>query len=217
LIILSHQYPILATKFKTMASVYENYSNSEKNDKKLIMKVRPEILKRRFLELYMLTAHIGKTCAILGMCNRTLGHWRNNDEQFAADFEAADKIALYTLEDEAVRRAAFGVEKPVYQSGKLAGYTREYSDTLMVVLLKARAPHKYKERFSGELTGADGKPLSNELKVLHVHAHVPLANSEEAIIHTPINPAELDVQKVKTIELKENDDYLDDLIGTTEP
>lgn len=185
-----------------MAKVYSKYSETEPNKERELMTVRAEILKKRFLELYMMTAHVGKTCEILGMVRRTVYHWKQTDEQFRKDFEMADKVALSVLEDEATRRATYGVEKPVYQGGKLVGWTREYSDTLLIVLLKARAPHKYKERFAGELTGADGKPLLPEAKIIHVHSNVPLASSEDTI--------DQNSQLIEYKEIKEED--VDDLI-----
>ncbi len=44
------------------------------------------------------------------------------------------------LEDEATRRAIEGVKKPVYQGSKKVGEILHYSDTLLIVLLKAQAP-----------------------------------------------------------------------------
>jgi len=164
-----------------MPKTYENYSVDGPNQHKANGYIRPEVAKARFLDLYVQTGHFQKTCEIIGLVPRTVYNWKKSDPQFMEDFETADKLALQLLEDEAFRRATYGTEKAVFQQGKLVGYTREYSDTLMIVLLKARAPHKYKERFSGELTGADGKPLMPEVKILHVHSEVPLAMSEDDI------------------------------------
>ena len=165
-----------------MASLYDKYTpvNNAANTK--IAEVRPEILKGRFLELYEQVGSISKTCDMLGMVRRTVYHWKDSDPEFLANFEEADRKALSLLEDEAMRRAMYGVQKPVYQGGKLAGFVTEYSDTLLVVLLKARAPSKYKERFAGELTGADGRPLTNNFQIVHVHASVPLAENESSIV-----------------------------------
>jgi hypothetical protein len=164
-----------------MVKLYSEYKESEPNDKRIIGEVRAEILKKRFLELYSQTANVEKTCKILGMVRRTVYAWKKTDPKFKEDFAEADAIALEVLEDEANRRAMYGVSKPVYQSGKLAGYVQEYSDTLLIVLLKAKAPHRYKERFSGELMGANGQPLIPENKIIHVHSNVPLADDEDTI------------------------------------
>jgi hypothetical protein len=165
-----------------MPNVYEKYSFTEPNGNRLIAKVRPEVAKLRFLELYMQTAHIHKTCEILGISPRNIYRWKIDDPEFDENMRMAEQVAIMVLEDEATRRAVYGTDRPVYQGGKLAGLVREYSDALLITLLKAKAPHKYKERFSGELTGVDGKPLVPEQKIIHVHSNIPLAQSEDTII-----------------------------------
>lgn len=86
------------------------------------------------------------------------------DAKFKEMYKEACREALGALEDEAVRRAFHGVSKPVYQGGKRIGSVKEYSDTLLIVLLKARAPEKYKDRVAAEHSGPGGKPISNETK-----------------------------------------------------
>lgn len=54
-------------------------------------------------------------------------------------------IGADSLEDEAVRRARDGYDKPVYQQGQCVGQVRKYSDTLMVFLLKGARPKKYRD------------------------------------------------------------------------
>jgi hypothetical protein len=59
------------------------------------------------------------------------------------------------LEDEAVRRAYEGVEKPVCQMGKEVGVIREYSDTMLIFLLKGLRPAKYRERYDVVVEAGD--------------------------------------------------------------
>jgi hypothetical protein len=47
-----------------------------------------------------------------------------------------------------VGRGVHGVQQPVYQRAKLFGYVVEYSDQLLIKLLRAAMPEKYRERFS---------------------------------------------------------------------
>lgn len=169
------------TKTFIMAKIYDGYSDKEPNNNKVIVSVKASILKERFLELFMLTAHIGKTCDILGLVPRTVYHWKNKDKQFNTDLEMARMVTAGLLEDEATRRAVYGTEKPIYQNGKRVGSITEYSDSLLTTLLKANAPSKFKDKFSGELTGADGQPLYGETKIVHVHSNIPLASSEDEI------------------------------------
>lgn len=69
------------------------------------------------------------------------------------------------LEDEAIRRASQGTLKPVFYQGVQCGEVREYSDTLMMFMLKARRPERFKERSATELTGKDGAPIVPVLNV----------------------------------------------------
>ncbi len=165
-----------------MAAIYDKYTHVNNGNNTKLADVRPEVLKARFLELFTSTGSISKTCDLLGMVRRTFYHWKKGDPEFRKKFEEADEMCLGMLEDEAHRRAVLGVDKPIYQGGKMVGYQREYSDTMLIVLLKARAPQKYKERFAGELTGADGKPLNGELKIIHVNSNIPLANEEMELL-----------------------------------
>lgn len=72
--------------------------------------------------------------------------WQEADDQFAAAFREADLKATEVLEREAWRRANEGVAEPVYQHGKLVGTIQRYSDNLLMFLLRARAPERYRDR-----------------------------------------------------------------------
>jgi hypothetical protein len=79
--------------------------------------------------------------------------WRNDDAEFAAEWDAAVDQGTDLLEDEARRRAYVGVDKPVFQGKELVGHIREYSDTLLIFTLKARRPEKFRENHKVDLTG----------------------------------------------------------------
>ena len=56
---------------------------------------------------------------------------------------ARDARDIPALESEAYRRAVEGNLKPVYQGGQKVGEIREFSDSLLMFLLKARKPGTY--------------------------------------------------------------------------
>lgn len=143
------------------------------------MQVSPAILKERFLELYPNVGHIQRTCEILGIVPRTLYHWRKNDLVFKEQFEEIQSLILIMLEDEAIRRAVDGVDKPIYYQGTKVGTEKVYSDFLLHKLLVANSP-KYKDKSALELSGPDGKAL--ESKIIHVTSSIPLANSEDEVL-----------------------------------
>ena len=94
-----------------------------------------------------------------------LHHWRYKHEDFAAQWDEAMQVAVDALEAEARRRAVEGVDEPVYYKGQLIDTIKKYSDNLLITLLKAHRPEKFRERF--EHTGADGGPLRIDSTVHH--------------------------------------------------
>lgn len=79
---------------------------------------------------------------------------------FARAWDVALEVAIDALELEARRRAAEGVLEPVgWYQGVAGGKVRRYSDTLLIVLLKAHRPEKYRENIHQEHTGKDGGPI----------------------------------------------------------
>jgi hypothetical protein len=112
-----------------------------------------------FLDALSHTASVTKSCELSGVARTSVYEWRADDEEFRQRWDAALELGTDALEDEAVRRALHGTDKPVYQGGELVGHIREYSDTLTIFMLKARRPEKFKERSAHEFTGKDGAAL----------------------------------------------------------
>ena len=77
----------------------------------------------------------------------------NGNEDFAKDFRAAQAQGLAVLEDEARRRAYVGCTRPVFYKGNKCGSVREYSDTLMIFLLKGGMPEKYRDNVNMNVSG----------------------------------------------------------------
>ncbi len=78
---------------------------------------------------------------------------REHNADFRAAWEKAERIGTKLLEGEASRRAFHGTKKPVYQGGKHVGDIQEYFDTLLIFLLKARRPKRYRETFKHQHGG----------------------------------------------------------------
>lgn len=92
----------------------------------------------------------------------TVNRWMEHDELFAIEFNQAKRDACDRLEAEAHRRAVLGVQKAIYNRGRVVGMVTEYSDTLLIFLMKGAMPGKYRERVS--LTGADDGPIEIDRK-----------------------------------------------------
>jgi hypothetical protein len=104
--------------------------------------------KKAFLDVFRRTANISAAAQTAGVSRSAVYKWRARDRAFAAAFAEGEVESLECLELEAYKRAVLGVEKPVYQGGARVGAATEYSDTLLIFLLKARAPEKYAQRAS---------------------------------------------------------------------
>lgn len=103
--------------------------------------------------------NVARACEAVDISRMTAYTWRDDDPEFAADWDRAKEMGLDALEDEATRRAFEGVDKPIVYQGEITNTMKEYSDTLLVFLLKGGKPDKYRERTSAEISGPDGGPV----------------------------------------------------------
>lgn len=123
------------------------------------MKVTPEKKAAFCAALAATGGNVTRACEAVDVCRMTAYRWRQEDPEFADEWDRARSIGIDALEDEALRRAFEGVDVPITYRGEVTGTMREYSDTLAIFLLKGAKPEKYRERVSTELTGANGGPV----------------------------------------------------------
>lgn len=99
-----------------------------------------------FLTSLATTGNVRKAAEACGVSTRLAYIHRSNDAEFAQAWQDALTEAIETvLEPEALRRAVEGTDKAVYHNGEVVGYEKQYSDTLLIFLLKAARPEKYRE------------------------------------------------------------------------
>lgn len=92
------------------------------------------------------TGNVSEAALRAGIERSTAYRLYQSTPDFAEAWDASLEVACDALELEARRRAFLGTQKPVFYKGQECGSIREYSDTLMVVLLKAHRPEKFRER-----------------------------------------------------------------------
>jgi hypothetical protein len=109
-----------------------------------------------FLRILRREGNVSASCRAAKIDRSTVYDHRNADPAFAALWDKALEEASDHLEKEAWRRATKGTRKPIYYQGKRVGYEREYSDVLLLALLKGNRPDKFKERVQQEVSGPDG-------------------------------------------------------------
>lgn len=90
---------------------------------------------------------VSYACSVAKVGRRTVYRHYESDPVFAAGWEAALERATDKMEREAIRRATKGTSKPVFYKGDQCGSIQEYSDTLLIFMLKAWRPEKYRESF----------------------------------------------------------------------
>ncbi|MFA6358572.1 MAG: hypothetical protein WCY09_07955 [Candidatus Omnitrophota bacterium] len=125
--------------------------------------------KRAFLSAFAKLGTVGRAAKLARIDRHTHANWlKEEGEQgdlYRQAFADATDEAGDIMEAEARRRAVDGVEKPVFgslgqgQGSGEVGRVQEYSDTLLIFLLKGARPEKFRERSSTEISGPGGKPL----------------------------------------------------------
>lgn len=112
-----------------------------------------EMRKEAFLDALRMHGTVSGAVAATGIAATVAYRWRKSDPDFAKGWNEATEPLLFLLEDEAVRRALEGTPDGIYHLGKRIGERRVYSDALLVTMLKALAPEKYRDRAEVKHTG----------------------------------------------------------------
>lgn len=103
--------------------------------------------QRAFLAAFSHIGIVSRACELTGVGRTSHYRWLQQDPAYRAAFKRAKVMAASVFEDEAARRAIEGVERPTgWYKGKPGGYVREYSDNLLMFMLKGLLPDKYRER-----------------------------------------------------------------------
>ena len=91
----------------------------------------------------------------------------NENEEFAEAWEEAKREAFDLLEFEAIRRARQGVREPHFYQDQIVGHVNKFSDTLLIFLMKAGQPGRFRDNVSHEHSGSVGQEHSGGLDVAH--------------------------------------------------
>lgn len=146
-----------------------------------------ELKKVAFLAAFARCGRITKASETVGINPDTHYEWRKTDPEYDKAFAAMRERVADLLEDEAIRRAVEGIDKPLIGriDKDLDGVVvtvKEYSDSLMAILLKGNRPERYRE--GREITGKDGGPINfrdvSELTDDELDAEIASLAAEEA-------------------------------------
>lgn len=117
----------------------------------------PTVWEAAFLRVLARRGNVSDACKQADIERRTAYARREVYPEFAQLWDEAIKQASDSLEEEAWRRATAGVDKPIFYKGEQIGTVTEFSDALLMFLLKGNKPEKFKERT--DITSGD-KPLA---------------------------------------------------------
>jgi hypothetical protein len=124
--------------------------------------------KRAFLAAYSECGIVKAAAKAAGISRELHYEWLMLDPAYVELFGKANEMAGDALEDEARRRAHLGTREVVLYQGDVVMvdgkplYKRKYSDTLMLAMLKAHRPERFKDKT--EVTGKDGAPIEIAIK-----------------------------------------------------
>jgi|TARA_Y100000034_G_C6803937_1_gene360803 hypothetical protein len=127
--------------------------------KKLARGTRKQKRQAAFLEALTEHANVSLAAGTAKVPRKTVYNWRQQDEKFRDAWDEAWEIGVDAMEEEAWRRGVQGVDKGIYHNGKKVAVERQYSDNLLMFMLKARRPKKFRDNSMVEHTGVGGEAL----------------------------------------------------------
>lgn len=139
------------------------------------LKRQPLSWEKAFLTVLSETGNVTKAAESAGVARNTPYMLAKVHADFQEAWDSALEVACDALEAEARRRAYEGVKRKKFDKGEPVidpetgqQYIEyEYSDTMLIFLMKACRPDKYRERYDHkhEVTGKGGGPIKHEHSV----------------------------------------------------
>jgi hypothetical protein len=109
--------------------------------------------QEQFLKTLAETGIVYRAAETAGTSRSRVYALRQQDADFAAAWDEAEQVAADRLEQEAWRRGVEGVAEPLVSGGKVIrdddGHPiaiRRYSDQLLIALLRARRPERFRDQ-----------------------------------------------------------------------
>jgi len=135
--------------------------------------------KAGFLGAFGICGSISAAAQATGVHRSTIYDWLAEDAEFADGFAKARVDLREALEGTAIRRAVLGIRKKKFnrngtpyqhldsETGEMVDYEEvEYSDTLLVTLLRANWAEKYGDKLTHEFRGMSDAELITEARKL---------------------------------------------------
>ncbi len=119
--------------------------------------------KAKWLEAFDREGTVFTACKESGVARSTVYNWRQQDEAFAIAWHDVEEATTERMEREAFRRSVEGVKRDIYHQGQVVGQERQFSDVLLIFMLKARRPERYRDNVKIEHGGTVNQSHSFDL------------------------------------------------------
>lgn len=86
-----------------------------------------------------------EACQRTGVSLMFVNQWRKDDQKVNETLQEAAQVGTQMLVSAAIQRGVHGVEDDVYYKGVVVGQKKNYSDSLLTTLLKAKIPEFQKD------------------------------------------------------------------------
>lgn len=180
-----------------MLNMEENKADITKREVRLLKrlnknfdKVFSDEVKEDFLQLIATGYTKTGACVVLKISAGCITMAREQDEDFDRAWLQAQEEQADLIEQTALERALNGIEKPQWFQGERVGEDTVYDNNLLITMLKAAKPEKYKDR--KEVTGAGGGAI--ELTMIdytggnNAHIKADKGQGDEEAIPRPEEP-----------------------------
>ncbi len=104
----------------------------------------------RFLEALRITWSVKEAARAVGVRSQALYSWRKRDKAFAEAWDETLARGTDALDDEAARSDPEGHLDPAFDDGVACVTVRKTGDRILMCLLKAHRPERYKEHHGFE-------------------------------------------------------------------
>jgi hypothetical protein len=106
-----------------------------------------------FLAALEASGNVSAAARRAGVGRATANRHRAGEAEFREAWAEALEVAADALEEEVRRRAVDGWDEPVFHAGEICGYIRRYDGRLLMFLLAAIRPEKYRANYRVEHSG----------------------------------------------------------------
>jgi hypothetical protein len=143
--------------------------------------VKQQPIKDRFVEELRTGMSPGKAARTAGISRAEAYRWRNEDPAFDRAWVEAVAEGIDKLEDEAFRRAVDGYNARTVRDkyGNIISEMREYSDSLLALLLKVRRPETFNRPVEAVSSRVDVRVSLSEARERLERLGLPIRRSRE--------------------------------------